>query len=594
MAIIKVLNQTTIDKIAAGEVVERPLSVVKELVENAIDALASSITIEIKEGGISLIRVTDNGQGITPNDIPTAFLRHATSKITTEEDLHHIHSLGFRGEALSSIAAVSQIELITKAQDEFIGSRYLIEGGVEKELSQVGAPDGTTFLVHNLFFNTPARKKFLKSSQTEASYVIAMVEHIALSHPEIHFEMIVNGQNKIHTPGNNNLKDSIYQIFGREFVRDILSINYKEEGLSVTGFIGKPVISRGNRSFENFFVNQRYVKSQLLSMATEEAYSGFMMQHKYPFVVLYLTLDTQTVDVNVHPTKMELRFSDSEKIYNFLRNAISEALHQKELIPDTRIDPPIVKPEKIQTIRQPEPFELKRKEEIAQFVRETSPYERKYTPVPKEEKPVQQSLFEEKLLEPNHLEEIRIVGQVFDTYWIVEYSGNLYIIDQHAAHERILFEHTMKQLKSNQMSTQTISPPIVITLNALEQDNLKRFEYVLSQIGYSIEHFGGDEFAIRGIPYNMVDINTKDLFMEMIDELNEIPLKQTADLVLERVAMMSCKAAVKGNQKLSTPEIKSILAELLNLENPYSCPHGRPTIIKLSKNELEKKFKRII
>ncbi len=642
---ISVLDPGTIDKIAAGEVIERPASVVKELVENAMDAGANAVTVEIKEGGISLIRITDNGEGMDASQVPLAFLRHATSKISKVEDLLQIASLGFRGEALSSIAAVCQVELITKTSGCETGTRYLIEGGKEKGCEEVGAPEGTTFLVRNLFFNTPARKKFLKSPMTEAGYISDLMERMALSHPDISFKFINNTQTKLHTSGNGNLKDVIYGIFGREIAANLAWVEAERDGISITGFIGKPVISRGNRNYENYFVNGRYVRSGIISKAIEEGYKTFMMQHKYPFTALHFSIPGDSLDVNVHPTKMELRFADNEGLYQFVVETIREALSNRELIPEVSLvqeHPKAEIPEWKRPVKMPEPFEQKRRD----MIREQSSYrtapvfekkplfageasEHKEIPSIKElfqktrkgnikqtspetqgvEKPQQtlpdskdsvsasgkqMDLFEGKLLSKEHIKEHRLIGQVFDTYWLVEFQDKLYIIDQHAAHEKVLYERTMKNLANKDYTSQQVNPPLIITLSLQEEALLSQYLDYFTQIGFEIEPFGGNEYSIRAVPANMFGLASRELFLEMLDSLASQSGRASAMSMDEKIASMSCKAAVKGNHRMSFQEAEALIGELLTLENPYNCPHGRPTIISMTKQDLEKKFKRIV
>lgn len=712
---IKLLSQETIDKIAAGEVVERPSSVVKELVENAIDAKATAITVEIKEGGISFIRITDNGCGIERHQVPLAFLRHSTSKIKQVEDLLSITSLGFRGEALSSIAAVSQVELITKTYGELTGTRYVIEGSKEVENEEIGAPEGTTFLMRNLFYNVPARRKFLKTAQTEGNYINDLMERLALSHPNISFKFINNGQTKMHTAGNSKEKDLIYHIYGRDITAALLPIETETPLFRVSGFIGKPLISRGNRNYENYFINGRYIKSALLSKAIEEAYKGFVMQHQYPFCVLYFTIDTDLLDVNVHPTKMELRFSNNEEIYKTLFELIRGTLTHKDFIPEVPVEEQKTGKRKPVFSSSPEPFERKRLDAIRNSVAKDSPYERKYperqpaaentvttqgpadNPVFDEklqqdslEKPEvpagqsetlaknsssQQEIFAgdkkqqeiipenqavfDKLLagtadfqasqvqesisylskkesenqteshrkqeestvrdeelpvtqpeiryEQQQLESLssgfltedarkkhKIIGQLFDTYWLVQYEDKLFIIDQHAAHEKVLYEKTMKKVQSQTFSSQTLSPPVILTLNLAEVEMLEKYQKEISAFGYEIEHFGGKEYAITAIPADFTGIDMKTMFIDMLDDFANIGGKDAPNLIMEKVASMSCKAAIKGNQHISFPEMEQLIDELMQLENPYNCPHGRPTIISMSKYEIEKKFKRIV
>ncbi|MCM1258112.1 MAG: DNA mismatch repair endonuclease MutL [Roseburia sp.] len=615
---ITLLSQETIDKIAAGEVVERPSSVVKELVENSIDANASAITVEIKEGGISLIRITDNGEGIEKDQVRDAFLRHSTSKIQSVEDLLSVSSLGFRGEALSSIAAVAQVELITKTMSELTGTRYVIEGSNEVSLEEIGAPEGTTFLVRNLFYNTPARRKFLKTPQTEGNYIHTLIERLALSHPEISFKLIINNQTKLHTSGNANPKDAIYQIYGREITASLLEIEEENELFSLTGYIGKPQVSRGNRDFENYFINRRYIKSSLVAKGIEEAYKGFLMQRQYPFCVLYFTFAGQMLDVNVHPQKMELRFSQNEGIYQALYHCIRNRLANREHIRDISLEEDNKKTETSAKTgeRPPEPFEKtrmikERAEDIAAAIRKDSPYEPKYQradiPGKKEGKTqsyampegqdayVQEEIcYEGRFLSQQSKKMHRIIGQVFDTYWLVEFDGKLFIIDQHAAHEKVLYERTVKSLKEKTFTSQMLSPSIVISLNAREEEALQEFGEQLSMLGFEIHPFGGKEYTIDGVPDNLFNLDAKQALLEILDGAGELRRQETPELALEKIASMSCKAAVKGNDRLSLEEAKALIEELLELENPYFCPHGRPTIISMSKYELEKKFKRIV
>lgn len=779
---IQVLDQSTINKIAAGEVIERPASVVKELLENAIDARASAVTVEIKDGGTTFIRVTDNGCGIPREEVALAFLRHSTSKIKSVEDLFTVSSLGFRGEALASIAAVSQVELITKTSVGLTGSRYRIEGGEERGLEEIGAPEGTTFIARNLFYNTPARRKFLKTPMTEGAHVADLVEKIALSHPEVSIRFIQNNQNKLHTSGNHNLKDIIYTVFGREIAANLLAVEVKKPIITIDGYIGKPVIARGNRNYENYFINGRYIRSNIISKAIEEAYKPYMMQHKYPFTMLHFTIEPELLDVNVHPTKMELRFRDGEMVYRTVFDAVSGALAHKELIPEVQLnksgDDRTLKGAKVNE-PHPEPFEKNRiaalsgnrggegyaihtskriQPEQPAFLREGdelgekwvrndgtaangsgqwnrmadqlmagkqpvgrneagtagkgaanaadghgntqgtaaasvperngSPYSsesetkqavalrfpQKQNSVSLQEsleqqeslqqqdsqqlqesrqqqdllqpqdslqqqellqpqnssqsqdplqsqnssqpqaplqspksslpqnsaapssvgKPEQLDLFDGKLLEPKSRALHKLIGQLFDTYWLVEFNEQLYIIDQHAAHEKVLYEKTMATIKNREYASQMVDPPIILTLNMNEEVLLKSHLKYFTDIGFEIEPFGGREYAVRGVPANLLSVAKKELLIEMIDGLSEEGAGQNPDIIYERVASMSCKAAVKGGNRLSVTEANELIDQLLNLENPYACPHGRPTIISMSKYELEKKFKRIV
>lgn len=615
---IAILNQETIDKIAAGEVVERPCSVVKELVENAIDAGSTAITVEIKEGGISFIRITDNGCGIERDQVAVAFYRHSTSKIRSAEDLLTVKSLGFRGEALSSISAVARVELITKTYDELTGTRYVIEGSKELSNEEIGAPDGTTFIVKDLFYNVPARRKFLKTAQTEGSYISDMVEKLALSHPDISFKFINNNQTKLHTSGNGNRKDIIYHIFGREISSSLLEVKHECEYFKMEGFIGKPVITRGNRNYENYFINGRYVKSNILSRAIEEAYKSFLMQHQYPFTVLYFTFFSE-LDVNVHPTKMELRFDNNNEIYVELCDTIYAILSRKEMIPEVPVDSTPAPKKIVHEYKEPipEPFEKRRINEV-RAAESRSVYGQSVTSAVKDYSAIepavktpktstayepaqvvtgtQQTLgdYDKVFLTESAKKQFSIIGQLFKTYWLIEFEDKLYIIDQHAAHEKVLYEKTMARLANKDFTSQRISPPIVMTLDARESEMLEKYRPQIEQFGYEVEHFGGKEYMISAIPDNLFHIDMKDLFIEMLDDFSNATGRQTPDIITEKVASMSCKAAVKGNDKLTLPEINKLIDELLSLDNPYNCPHGRPTIISMSKYEIEKKFKRIV
>ena len=599
MVNIKLLDQETINQIAAGEVIDRPSSIVKELMENAIDAGSSAITVEIKDGGVSFIRITDNGCGIDKDDIHLAFLRHCTSKIESAADLLTINSLGFRGEALSSIAAVSQVELITKTKASLSGLRYVIEGGEEKSLESIGAPDGTTFIIRNLFYNTPARRKFLKTAATEAGYISDIVEKIALSHPEISIRFINGSQSRVHTSGNGKLKDVIYNIYGRDIAANLVEVDYKNDFMHITGFVGKPIISRGNRNFENYFINGRFIKNSMIYRSIEESYKPYMMQHKYPFTTLLIDIDPVLCDVNVHPSKMEIRFRNQDEIYSFMYKSLADALTEKELIPEVVLPQPKVTvipqitslPEMSNSLPVQKPIQRK--------VEHIEPFEKKRMVSLKEETPKyetrQINMFEDKLLSEEALPLHRIIGQLFDTYWLIEYNNSLYIIDQHAAHEKVLFERTMKSLKNKDVVSQKIVPPIILSLTLKEENLLKEHMNLFTEIGYEIEHFGGNEYAVRAVPDNLFTISKKELLVNMIDTLvEETNGINKNDLILEKIASMSCKAAVKGNMALSHREANELIKELLSLDNPYNCPHGRPTIISMTKYELEKKFKRIV
>lgn len=702
---IQLLDQNTINKIAAGEVIERPSSVVKELVENAIDAGAMAITVEIKEGGISFIRVTDNGSGINKNEIDIAFKRHATSKIKSIEDLITVSSLGFRGEALASISAVSQVELITKTKDSITGTRYISEGGQKMSNEDIGAPDGTTFIVRNLFFNTPVRRKFLKSAATEAGYINSLMQYLALSHPDISFRFINNNQNKLHTSGNMKLKDIIYNVYGRDITANLYEVNSSANNIKIEGYIGKPFVNRGNRTYENYYINGRYIKSGIINRAIEAGYKGFIMPHNYPFTVLHFTINPEIIDVNVHPTKMELRFSDNEYVYNFVYDTILSTLKGKELIAKVEADGQVMqhirkdmldegekdkKPENIPNVnndgqqniesavqsdtvkdienvkndfsvqttvnkivdagmsegqpagsdndkvvrnidnvignkaeicpsssavtlvpestykeqqenrnevqttltpatktRLPEPFEVKRSEAMVKDD------EKKYQAEVKA-KPEQMSMFKDKLLDEDNKNNYRIIGQLFDTYWLIEFEDRFYMMDQHAAHEKVLYERMMKKIKEHHIDTQMIMPPIILTLNMNEEEVLKRNMPVFTKMGYEIEEFGGNEYKVTGIPAGFPKLDYRQMLMDLIDGLMREGRMSDMDILTEKVASMSCKAAIKGNNKISYEEAKELMNELMKADNPYNCPHGRPTLIVMSKYDIEKKFKRIV
>lgn len=658
MTAIQILDSATIDKIAAGEVVERPSSVVKELVENALDACADAITVEIKEGGITFIRVTDNGSGIDSSQIRNAFMRHATSKIRSAEDLTHVVSLGFRGEALSSICAVAQVELITKTKDNLTGVRYVCEGAVEKECSEIGAPTGTTVLVKNLFFNTPVRRKFLKQPMTEGGYIIDLMEHMALSRPDTAFKLMVNGQVKFHTSGNGSLKEVIYRIYGKETASQLLPFEKETKGIKVEGYLGKPILNRSNRNFENYYINGRYIKSSLIAKALEDGYSNYLMQHKFPFTVLHFTIDTEMVDVNVHPTKMDVRFTGGNYLYDFVASSVAAALQQREMIPEALLSEE--KEEETQKIKVPEPFEQQRTRQFQVmeeqryeavrspgrdiFIREAAEESMKamadntssdddffvqiparaadstptlrtkmpvepaapgtampanaeqteQAPAVKTEPPKQLDLFDEKMLTKENRPRYRILGQIFDTYWLIAFTDKLFIVDQHAAHEKVKYERLMKHYHEKDIVTQTLNPPIVVTLSAKEESTFLSCKDVFAGLGFEIEDFGGREYALRGVPVDLYGQEEKTLFLSVLDEMSEGPLHKDLTVVEEKLATMACKSAVKGNHSFSFAEMEALIDELLTLDNPYNCPHGRPTIISMSKYEIEKKFKRIV
>ena len=645
MAKIQLLDQKTIDNIAAGEVIERPASVVKELVENAVDAKANAVTVEIKDGGMTLIRVTDNGIGIPKDQVKTAFLRHATSKIRSVEDLLSVSSLGFRGEALSSISAVAQVELVTKTAESFSGVSYKIYGGEEEAFDDIGAPDGTTFLVKNLFYNTPARRKFLKSATTEAGYVEQMMVHIALSHPEISFKFIHNNKNKIYTSGNGKVKDIIYHIYGRDVAGALIPLEAQNEDVKVTGFVAKPYVSRGNRNYESYFINGRYIKSSIIYKAIEEGYRTFTMKHRYPFVCLDFKIDQELLDVNVHPTKMEIRFRNGREIYELVVDAVRAALLQKDLVQDVLRETPKKKElPKTKEVKKPEPFEVNRRKEEIQKVEQqgqgvqqkvekqrqgvqqqiekpshpvkktlTASESSKNTKKPtyaglnyntqKKEFPQyktdalssnQMTLREDPVFSVQARPDRKILGQLFKTYWLIEYEDQLFIMDQHAAHEKVNYERLMKNFKEKEIYSQRLEPPMVVTVSMTEAEALTRYKDAFAGLGFTIESFGGNEYCIREVPANLYGIGERDLFMELLDAVSQENGTLDTEVIASKIATMACKMSIKGNQRVSLMEVEHLLDELMKLENPYQCPHGRPTIIKMSKYEIDKKFKRIV
>lgn len=638
MKSINVLDENTINLIAAGEVVERPASVVKELVENAIDAGANTITVEIKKGGIEFIRITDNGSGFYKDDVKTAFLRHATSKIKDAADIISISSMGFRGEALSSIAAVAKVNLVTKRKEDLIGISYSINGGEEGELEEVGAPDGTTIIIQNLFYKTPARRKYLKSEAAEANVINDTMQHLALSRPDISFKYINNSKIIFQTTGNNDIKEIIYRLYGRETSNNCIPINYKDDEYIISGYLGKPSLNRANRNFEIYFINNRYVHSNTISEGIEEGYREFLMQHKFPFCVLHIEMDFTDIDVNVHPAKLEVRFNDNSKLHDCIENAVRNALFSTEMIPALSLtkeidDRPVYK-------NIPEQFEYNRIESkakssndnelseinsssrnifVAEFDSETDKDEpllfqeeinfgsddniaddnnikedvvNKETPT--EYKQLSFIEDEERVLSHKARNRFKIIGQIFDTYWIIEYSDCIYFVDQHAAHEKVNFERMMKRVRANDVHSQNLNPPVVITLSGEELNCYKQNEIYFKKLGFSTEEFGGNELRLNAIPYELYFTKPEDFFLEALNDIINTKTVKTPDIILDKVATMACKASVKGNNKLSINEIEALLDELLTLDNPYNCPHGRPTIFTLSKYELEKKFKRII
>ncbi len=658
MAVINELDKKTIDQIAAGEVVERPASVVKELVENAIDSGASAVTVEIRGGGIDMIRVTDNGSGIEKSEIRKAFKRHATSKLHTIEDLDSIRSLGFRGEALSSICAVSQVDMITKTRDDISGTRYCINGGEEAAFEEIGAPDGTTLIIRNLFYNTPARKKFLKTPQTEASHIGDVMEHLALDNPTVSFHYIVNKDDKFSTSGNGDLKEIIYRIYGRDISVSLVPINVSDGTYTLEGYLGEPSINRSNRNFEIFFVNGRYVRDKVISKALEEGYKQYLMMHKFPFAVLHLRMDPSLVDVNVHPAKLEVRFREQNQLYDFIMNSVENTLRNREMIPDALLSEKedrelgqimesspeaamqdnneVFSKEEVPPAPQaPQPFEALRFEEH-RISEDTPVYAKgvkaqpvkiedsnksavwtrifgdadgseaekneKSSPIIKSEgaiiveKPMQLNLFDEKILTKENVKEYEILGQIFGTYWLIGYKDKLLMMDQHAAHEKVNYERMIKRFKSGEMTSQMVNPPVIVALTSAEEDLFLSYRQYFEKLGFNIENFGGREYAMRAIPIDLFGSSSvKEMFTEILDELShETGLDRTPDLINYKIASMACKASVKGNTRMTREELEALLDELLTLDNPYNCPHGRPTMISMTKYEIDKKFKRVV
>ena len=658
---IKVLDQHTIDKIAAGEVIERPSSIVKELVENSIDSGATRITVEVTDGGTSMIRVTDNGSGIEADDVRKAYMSHATSKLDNVDDLMNIVSLGFRGEALSTIAAISQVEMITKTRDSMTGIKYEIHGGKEIEFKEIGAPDGTTIISRNIFYNTPARLKFLKSNVTEASYINDLMTHIALSNPDISIKLISNNKTIIDTQGDGRLRETIYSLYGKDITRGLLEVDYKDETVRITGFIGKPFLSKGNRSFENYFVNKRYVKSAVVNRAIEEAYKTHIMQHKFPYTALFIELPTYMVDVNVHPAKREFRFDDEQGLFRAVFHAVKDALTDKEMIPDavpfkeSVSNSEMVKPQtgvsqllssvnktaedisntqNDNTIREnfvsdntssksdnANLFEEKsntfssakdrvdissNKSGGASFSILESLLPQEYRdklnnlnnnniskPLPKD------SFQQEEMSETRYLSEEakghhKIIGQVFKTYWITEYDGTMYIMDQHAAHEKVNYETFLEEFKNRKILSQNLFPPEMISLTNKEKVAVLENVDYLKQYGFEIEDFGANDIKLSAMPANLIGLDGREVFNEIVAYLSDGVENVTEDIFVRKLATMGCKAAIKGNQEITEYEVRDLIEKLMKLKDPYTCPHGRPTLVKFTQADLDKMFKRIV
>lgn len=591
---INILDSNTIDKIAAGEVVERPSAVVKELVENSIDANADAVTIEIKDGGISFIRITDNGEGIDRSQVKKAFMRHATSKIKSVEDLISVTSLGFRGEALSSISAVGKVEFLTKTKTDFIGTRYVVEGGRECVFEDAGIPDGTTIIIRDLFFNVPARKKFLKSPSSEGNNITELIEHMILSHPNISFKYIYNGNVKLQSSGKNDIKSCIYNVYGRDIANGLIEVKSIRDDISIHGFIGKPELARATRNFEIYFVNNRFIKSTLIDRALEEAYKDYLMLHKYPTVFLYFEIPSHLIDVNVHPTKREIRFFEGEALKCYIVDVIKNALINKELIKEI-VEETHEKPSVKESEINKEPFEtINHIIESSYNNYYSSEIEKEDESTDINDKNEQLTLFDDKFISEESIKKHRIIGQLFNTYWLIEFENKLFIVDQHAAHEKVNYERLIKKLRNNENCSQNIYPPIVVSLSNAEAQYVTKYNENFLNVGFTIEHFGGLDYTISTVPMELLSQNPADYFHEMLDELMEGKNSKETETVNLKIATMACKASVKGNMHLSVFEADKLISELLTLENPYNCPHGRPTIISFSKYEIEKMFKRIV
>lgn len=591
---INILDSNTIDKIAAGEVVERPSAVVKELVENSIDANADAVTIEIKDGGISFIRITDNGEGIDRSEVKKAFMRHATSKIKSVEDLISVTSLGFRGEALSSISAVGKVEFLTKTKTDFIGTRYVVEGGRECVFEDAGIPDGTTIIVRDLFFNVPARKKFLKSPSSEGNNITELIEHMILSHPNISFKYIYNGNVKLQSSGKNDIKSCIYNVYGRDIANGLIEVKSIRDDISIHGFIGKPELARATRNFEIYFVNNRFIKSTLIDRALEEAYKDYLMLHKYPTVFLYFEIPSHLIDVNVHPTKREIRFFEGEALKCYIVDVIKNALINKELIKEI-VEEHHEKPSVKESEINKEPFEtINHIIESSYNNYYSSEIEKEDESTDINDKNEQLTLFDDKFISEESIKKHRTIGQLFNTYWLIEFENKLFIVDQHAAHEKVNYERLIKKLRNNENCSQNIYPPIVVSLSNAEAQYVTKYNENFLNVGFTIEHFGGLDYTISTVPMELLSQNPADYFHEMLDELMEGKNSKETETVNLKIATMACKASVKGNMHLSVFEADKLISELLTLDNPYNCPHGRPTIISFSKYEIEKMFKRIV
>lgn len=652
MGDIVLLDDLTINKIAAGEVIERPANVVKELVENSIDAGATSISVDIENGGITYIRITDNGKGIAPDDVEMAFERHATSKIRSANDLIRVSTMGFRGEALASIASIAKVELITKTKNNDVGTRIVVEGGKIIEREECGAPNGTSITIRELFFNTPVRYKFLKKDFTEGGYIEDAVSRISLIHPEISFRMTNNKKEIIRTSGNGDMQSVVYSIYGKDIAQNLVDANLEYEGIKVTGVVGKPEIARSNRSNQLFYINGRFIKDKILSAATEEAYRTLIPHGKFGFCIINVEMNPELVDVNVHPAKLEVRFSEEGKVFKAVNAAIKNALLKQDITKDSSVtddeatnhetvEENVIEkkknglfdifrsksnvvdfPKKEESIKQAETLNDKSEEYIADdpksmvievterpqdkrtfsnveddLIETSEDTEEIETEVSEEmiERKPQKNLFENIAIveEKADVPEYKILGVAFKTYILLELEDDVYILDQHAAHERVLYEKVKQNFyKDGGKDIQMLLLPDILELSKKDmrtvRDNMELFE----QSGFMLEEFGDNTIKVTGVPIICFDMDTKDLFMDIIDGIDFTNRTTKQDVEEKFIATVACKAAVKANMSLEESEIRALLDQLLVLDNPFTCPHGRPTAIRITKTEIEKKFGR--
>lgn len=629
---IRLLDNSTINKIAAGEVVERPSSVIKELVENAIDAGAGNITIEIKDGGTTFIRITDDGCGIPVNEVKTAFLRHATSKITAVEDLESTFSLGFRGEALASIAAVSKAQMITKTRNEETGTKIVINGGILEEIKPWGAPDGTSITVEDIFYNVPARRKFLKKPATESGYISDIVNKFILGHPEISFKYINNNTTIIQTSGNNDLKTALYHVYGKDTALKMLELSSSHPDMKLDGLIGKPELSRANRTYENLFINGRFIKSDVVSNAAEEAYKTRLMIGKFPVYALSITLDPSMIDVNVHPAKLEVRFRDDDAVYQFVYDSIVNTFKDKVLIREGNWDskPSAAVSEFIEiNVPQEKPIKPVQQElytgmpsaprKTASLRSEAANYTSRLNQAVSEDEKLKGELLLRNIENGSSSSQIReerkkfddipsetmefssdkpffdnyrVIGQVFGTYWIIEQNKSMFVIDQHAAHERILFEKFSEEFSNGSVVSQKLFDDEKLILSETERVILEENIELFKNFGFEVKKESGGWY-ISSVPYIFDKPANAEFLTDILDMIHTEKLADVYDSKLMSIATMACKAAVKARDKMSVSEAEEMIKKLLSLKNPFSCPHGRPTIIEMTEYELEKKFKRI-